>query len=247
LGSITLAFTVSGSAAPPPPTSGGADDSGSYVPAGYHLVWQDLFDTGSVPSSNNWHLYNAVGNAGFGLRRPGAFSVHDGMVDVIAQMVSGQLVSGGMGAAFSQTYGYFEFRVRSDPDPSKATSAVVLTWPIDGDWPAHGENDIYETGPGTTWGSWTRQSWGSSTHYGPPNKWITFTNNADGTKWHVMGMDWTADHISYYRDGTLVGTITDPVAIPHVPHNPCIQLDAWASQMGAPVHMYVDWIKVFAR
>jgi hypothetical protein len=230
-------------------SASGADDSGSYAPPGYHLVWQDLFDSGSVPSSSTWGMYNSPGNAGYGLRRPSAFSVHDGMVDVTAQMVNGQLVSGGMMATSGQTYGYFEFRVRSDPDPSMATSAVVLTWPKDGVWPQHGENDIYETGPGGSWGSWTRDPFGTNIHYATSSgsdTWYHFDNNADGTQWHVMGMEWTPDHIGIYRDGTLVGTVTDPNAIPHVNHNLCIQLDAWSSTMGAATHMYVDWVKVFS-
>jgi hypothetical protein len=248
VGNVTVQAPSSGSNGSTSGSSSAADDSGSYTPAGYHLVWEDLFDTGTVPSSSTWSMYDSPGNGTFGLRRPSAFSVHDGMVDVVAQMESGQLVSGGMMSSQSLLYGYLEFRVRSEPDPSKATSAVVLTWPNDGIWPEHGENDIYETGPGLNWGSWNRQSFTTSVHYGTsPSTIYQFDNVVDGTQWHVLGMEWTPTQLAFYRDGMHIGTVTDPTAIPHVSHGVCIQLDAFSQTMGAPVHMYVDWVKVFAQ
>jgi len=234
-----------GDAGTPTATDARADakleDPGTDPPAGYHLVWEDLFDTGSTPDATKWGLYDSVGNGGNGLRRPSAFSVHDGMVDVVAQMENGSLVSGGMAATYSAIYGYFEFRVRSDTDASQATDAVVLTWPDDGIWPEHGENDIYETGT-----SASRDPFNTYIHYGTVGSdqvWIA--ENADGTQWHVMGMLWTASEIAIYRDGALIGTVTDTSEIPSWSHHPCIQLDAYQQTMGAPVHMYVDWIRVY--
>jgi beta-glucanase (GH16 family) len=220
-----------------------SEDPGASPPPGYSLVWEDLFDTGTVPDSSKWGLYDSVGNGGNGLRRPSAFSVHDGMVDVIAQMENGQLVSGGMAATYSSTFGYFEFRVRSTTDASQATDAVVLTWPDDGVWPEHGENDIYETGTGAS-----RDPFNTFIHYGTiGSDQVWMAENADGTQWHVMGMEWTASEIAIYRDGTLVGTVTDTSEIPTWNHHPCIQLDAYQQTMGSPVHMYVDWIRVYQK
>jgi hypothetical protein len=228
-----------------PPTEAGGDsgqeDPGGGAPAGYTLVWEDLFDTGTVPDSTLWSMYDSAGNGGNGLRRPSAFTVHDGMVDVLAQMESGSLVSGGMSANNSQTYGYFAFRVRSDTDPSQATDAVVLTWPDDNVWPEHGENDIYETGTGAS-----RDPFNTFIHYGmTASTQYYFNEAADGTQWHVMAMEWTSTKIAIYRDGTLVGTVTDPDAIPNVNHHVCIQLDAYQGTIGAPTHMYVDWVRVY--
>lgn len=223
--------------------AGSGNDPGLYTPPGYHLVWEDLFDTGTTPDPTLWGMYDSPGNAGNGLRRPSAFSVHDGMVDVVAQMQGGQLVSGGMAALKSQTFGYFEFRVRSDADPSQATDAVVLTWPDDGVWPQHGENDVYETGTGAS-----RAPFSTFVHYGSTGSTqYVIAEPADGKQWHVMGMEWAADHISVYRDGTLAGSVTDVNAIPTVNHHVCIQLDAYQQTMGAPTHMVVDWVAVFAK
>jgi hypothetical protein len=228
-------------------TDAGSDakvlDPGSYVPAGYQLVWQDLFDTGTVPDPALWSLYDGPGNAGNGLRRPSAFSVHDGVLDVVAQQVNGQIVSGGMAARNSQTFGYFEFRVRADPDPSRATDAVVLTWPDDGVWPQHGENDVYETGTTAN-----RDPFSTFIHYGSSaTTQYYFDEPADGTQWHVMGMEWAADHIGIFRDGALVGTVSDVNAIPTVNHHVCIQLDAYRQTMTGSTHEYVDWVKVFKK
>jgi hypothetical protein len=60
-------------------------------------------------------------------------------------MVNGTLVSGGLSNRIDQAYGRFEFRVRTDPDPTLTTSGVVLTWPQSQNWPIDGENNIYET------------------------------------------------------------------------------------------------------
>jgi hypothetical protein len=217
-------------------------DPGRGAPVGYVLDWEDLFDTGSTPDPAAWSMYDSAGNGGNGLRRPSAFSIHDGMLDVVAQMESGTLVSGGMAATRSSVGGYFAFRVRSDPDPSNATDAVVLTWPDDGVWPQHGENDMYETGTGTS-----RDPFHSYVHYGSTaSTQYAFTEQADGTQWHVMAMEWTSTQIAFYLDGCLVGTpVTDPNAIPTYSHHACIQLDAYKPMMGAPVHQYVDWIQVY--
>jgi Glycosyl hydrolases family 16 len=221
--------------------TGPANDTGSYTPTGYHLVWEDLFDTPGTPSTTLWSMYDSVGNAGNGLRRPSAFSVHDGELDIIAQDEDGGIVSGGMSANNSETYGYYEFRVRTLGDPSQATDGVVLTWPDDGIWPEHGEEDIYET---TT--NPTRDPFDTFIHYGDAGSTqYVIDEPANGEEWHVMAMEWTSSVINIYRDGAYVGNVTNQEAIPSVSHHLCIQLDAYAGSIAAPTHMYVDWVMVF--
>ena len=119
----------------------------------------------------------------------------------------------------------------------------MLTWADDGIWPQHGENDVYETGT-----SPSRDPFHTYVHYGNiASTQYAFSELADGTEWHVMGMEWTADHIAFYRDGAPVGTVTDVHAIPQVSHHVSIQLDAYQQAMGAPVHMYVDWVRVYQK
>ena len=61
-----------------------------------------------------------------------------------------------------------------------------------------------------------------------------------------MGMEWTAAPIAFYRDGVLVGMVTDLSAIPQVNHHACIQLDAYQQMMGTPVQ-YVDWVRIYQK
>jgi beta-glucanase (GH16 family) len=211
-------------------------------PAGeWQLVFDDEF-SGSTLSLRKWELYDSPGEGGHGLRRPSAFSL-DGRGDLVvtAAMVDGILVSGGMAARYDQAYGYYEVRVRTDPDPTGTLSGVVLTWPRSGNWPQDGENDLYETQDGG--GHWPFRTF---IHYGADNAKFFYTHRADSSQWHVVGMDWEPDGLTVYRDGVRVWRLTDPNAIPRVAHHVCIQLDAeGTTPLTAPVHMYVDYVRVW--
>jgi hypothetical protein len=211
-------------------------------PNGRKLVFQDDFD-GNAVNTANWSLYNSPGHNGNGLRRPSAFSTDgQGHLVITAQTTGGKIVSGGMASRLNQTYGLYEFRVRTDPDPTGTMSGVVLTWPQSGRWPQDGENDIYETGTRAN----TRSPFNSFVHFGKQNSQRWFRHHADGAQWHTMAMDWSPGAIKVYRDGVLDWTMTDRKAIPHVAHHLCVQLDAFANrQLTTPVRMYVDWVRIY--
>lgn len=205
------------------------------------LVFQDDFN-GSAINQNDWYLYNSPGNGGYGLRRPSAWSTENGLAVATATWDGTNVTSGGMSNRnHDYTYGSWEFRVRTEPDPSGVTSGVVITWPKSGNWPVDGENDIYETGTDVD-----RSPFYTFIHYDAQNLQKYFVHNANGQDWHIMRMDWTADAIKIYRDGALVWTLTDAYAIPDVAHHLTIQLDAFANRaLNGPVKMYVDWVKVY--
>lgn len=206
----------------------------------WQIVFEDDFSESSV-DTDDWSMYDSPGHAGNGLRRPEAFSISNDCLVVTAQMVNGKLVSGGMANKADYCYGKFEFRVRTDKDPSNATSGVVLTWPQSENWPVDGENDMYETG---TDGS--RESFNTFIHYGTlPNTQYHFGHNVDASQWHVIAMEWEKGYIKMYRDSVLVWTLSDSLAIPDVPHHLCIQLDAFKTSMTGQVKMYVDWVKIY--
>jgi beta-glucanase (GH16 family) len=251
--SITIGWTTAPSppaAAPSPAGQPGATPPAGPPPApapppaaaGRKLVFEDDFD-GTTLNTANWSPYNSAGNAGNGLRRSSALSLDgDGHLVITAGMTDGQIVSGGMSNKLNLTYGYFEFRVRTDPDPTGTMSGVVLTWPQSGRWPDDGENDIYETNEAVN----TRWPFYSFVHYGSTNKQYYFRHDADGAQWHTMAMDWSPDAIRIYRDGALVWTVDDKAAIPDVAHHLCIQLDAKATRtLTTPVRMYVDQVRIY--
>jgi Glycosyl hydrolases family 16 len=252
--SLTVRWTVrapSSGAAPSdggePTTSTAPADPPQGIPsppgaAGRRLVYEDHFD-GTAVDTTRWSPYNSAGNAGNGLRRPSALSIDgEGHLVITASMADGQIVSGGMSNRLNLTYGYFEFRVRTEVDPTGTMSGVVLTWPQSGRWPQDGENDIYETNEAVN----TRRPFYSFVHYGLSNQQYYFRHDADGSEWHTMAMDWSPTAIRIYRDGALVWTLQDPAAIPHVAHHLDIQLDAKATRtLTTPVRMYVDDVRIY--
>jgi beta-glucanase (GH16 family) len=233
--SIRVASTVV-AAAPPAPGPTPSD------PTRATPVFSDDFE-GTALNTANWSRYSAPYDGGRGLRRPGAISLDGkGNLVITAQMVDGQLVSGGMALVHNYTYGRYEVRVRTDPDPTATMSGVVLTWPRSGHWPQDGENDIYETGTAAN----TRSPFASFVHYGADNRQYYFFHEADAAQWHTMAMDWSPGAIRIYRDGVLVWTLTDTAAIPDVAHHLCIQLDPTvARSLTTPVRMYVDYVRIY--
>jgi hypothetical protein len=217
--------------------------SAPFLPAaGRKLLFEDGFN-GTTLNTGDWRPYDSAGHGGNGLRRPSALSLDGaGHLVITADMINGQIVSGGMSNSLNRTYGLYEFRVRTDPDPTAIMSGVVLTWPQSERWPEDGENDIYETGQAVN----TRWPFFSFIHYTSSNKQYQFLHNADGAQWHTMAMDWTADAIKIYRDGVLVWTLEDKAAIPDVAHHLTIQLDAKATRtLTTPVRMYIDEVRIY--
>ncbi len=205
----------------------------------WELVFEENFD-GTEVDTNTWNIYDGPGHNKNGLRSPRAFSVKDGLLTVTAKMIGEDLVSGGMAHKKNYKYGKFEFRVKSDPDPSGATSAVVLTWPQSEKWPVDGENDMYETGQ-----SKTRDRFTTYIHYDIKNYQKQFIHNVDAKEWHTVAMEWSEDEIKMYVDGNCHWVLRDKEAIPDVAHHICIQLDAFRTSMTGETKMYVDWVKIY--
>jgi len=206
------------------------------------LVFEDDFD-GTTLNTASWSPYNSAGHAGHGLRRPSAITVSNGKLVVTARMVDGKLVSGGMSNRLNRTYGRYEFRVRTDVDPTGTMSGVLLTWPKHQWSPQFTENDIYETGKATG----TRWPFRTFIHYGTSGTTQRyFVHKADASQWHTMVMDWRPSSLKIYRDGELVWTVTDTAVIPDVLHHLAIQLDARATRtLTTAVRMYVDYVRIY--
>ena len=209
---------------------------------GLTLVFRDEF-TPSLLDRRKWSPYESPGHGGNGLRRPAAFSVNRrGHLVVTARTIGENIVSGGMSLRRSYLYGYYEFRVRTEPDPSGTMNGVVLTWPRTGRWPMDGEIDIYETGAEAS----PRRRFSSFVHFGESNEQYYYRHAATAATWHSVGLDWTRSAIKVYRDGVLAWTMTDKSAIPSVPHRLCIQLDAMADRvLTRQVRMYVDYVRIW--
>jgi beta-glucanase (GH16 family) len=209
---------------------------------GRKLLFEDNF-YGTKLNTASWSTYNGPGYNGHGLRRP--YQVKpDGRGNLVisAQMINNAVITGGMTNRINRTYGLYEFRVRVEPDPTHNMSGAVLTWPQSGRWPQDGENDIYETGTYNP-----RYPFFSFIHFGnTASTQHSYKHPADANQWHTMAMDWSKYAIKIYRDGQLVWNVTDPAAIPHVPHHLCIQLDALGGgKLTQRVRMAVDWVRIY--
>lgn len=229
-----------GSAGGAPQPAGPAVPAG---PSGRKLVFGDEFEGGGPVDRTKWDLYDGPGNEGFGLRRPSAFSLDgQGNLVITAEMVNGQVVSGGMAAWMNFTYGRVEFRVRTEPDPTGTMSAAVLTWP-QAQWaPEFTENDMYETGPIPD----NTREFSTFIHFGTANFQYWYAHRADPSQWHTVAMEWYPDLLEIFVDGKLYYTITNPDVIPDVLHHVCIQLDARSpAPLVRPVRMFVDYIRVY--
>ncbi len=210
---------------------------------GWDLVFYDAF-AGDSLDPERWNVYDSVGHAGNGLRRPKALTVSDGLLTITAEVLDGELVSGGMGSLHAQTYGRFEARVRTDPDPNEVVSGVVLTWPADNNWPEGGENDFYETGVTAD-----RSPFHTYIHFPDGTEigsQVEIRHEADATQWHEVAMEWSPDEIVILRNNRFIGAIDDPDVIPDVPHRLTVQLDAIRSApFEGRVTMEVDWVRIY--
>jgi beta-glucanase (GH16 family) len=207
--------------------------------AAWQLADADYF-TGSTVNTTRWSVYNGTGNQGHGVRRPSQVTVGNGRLIITARMVNGVLYSGGIANRTNRSYGRFEFLVRTDADPSAATSGTVLTWPQSGSMYRDGENDIYETGSYAD-----RNPFYSFIHYSSGQ--FNMIHYASATQWHKMVLEWSPSAMRIYRDSTLVRTITDATRIPDAKHHLSIQLDAIKSSMSGTVRMYVEYVRIYRR
>lgn len=210
---------------------------------------RDDFNGSSVPG--HWSQYHSSGNAGYGLRRHSANTVENGRLVITAKMENGQLVSGGMEHRYTQQYGKYRFRVRTDRDPSLATSGVVLTWPESDVHPRDGENNMYETLAKNV----ERKPFYTFIHepYGTVHDQVYIEHHADATQFQTMTMEWKPDQMTITREGPGGSQFTETFVIdensddliPDNPHKLTIQLDAWKHSLSDPVRMEVDWVEVY--
>lgn len=213
-----------------------------------NLVFEDNFE---ILDLNKWSLYNGPGHAGNGLRDPNAWSIQSGVAGATGKCLVctaswdatiGKIRSGGMSMKNqSHLYGRFAARVRFEPDPLHVTNALFMTWPSDGQWPIHGENNIWESNSGD------RTPMMTFIHYDSDNKQKYFAHpGSDGTVWNEVQMEWTADYIKIWVNGVLSWTMTDQAAIPDWAHHVTLQQDAMRNaDPGRSIHAYYDWVKVY--
>ena len=225
------------------------------APACFEPLFRDDFD-GSVLDPA-WTVYTTNGNHSVhAVRRAEAVSVEDGKLVITASNdENGVAASGGIRLGYSQAYGRYTFRVRTDTDPANATSGVVLTWPVSESQPLDGENNIYETTPQQG----NRQPFYSFVHQpfdtDDSVSQTEFVHLGDASQWQEMSMDWTPEYLEISWVDPTTGkargkrlTETSRDLITDAEHFLAIQLDLFKGALieGDEVRMEVDWVEVYA-
>lgn len=198
-----------------------------------NLVWADEFDQDGAPNPQNWNFELGDGTTqgipGWGNNelqyytdRPENVKVENGMLVITAReeffegsnYTSARLTTRGL---LDQKYGRFEARIKLPYGkgywPAFWLLGVPETIIIDGEeveeeWPLIGEIDIMEyvgDEPTTTF----------STIHGPEysagesiSKDYILENNRFDTEFHIFGVEWSPNQISFYVDDVLYHTLT---------------------------------------
>lgn len=248
------------------------EESG-FVPEGYQLDWSDDFD-GSELNTNDWkfeihepgwvndELQRYVGKTFKGNK---VVFVEDGHLTIRAQKIDNQIVSGRINARPDEgwRYGYFEARIKLPK--GKGTWPAFWMMPVHVDWatnpwPRCGEIDIMEEvgyAPGHVSSSIHCEAYNHTINTQKTNS--TYLPTAED-EYHIYGMEWTADRISFFVDGQkhleFLKEGDDHAVWPfHYAFHPILNL-AWGGTWGGsqgvdesalPTELLVDYVRVYKK
>ena len=244
-----------------------------FVPEGYQLDWSDEFE-GTELNTQDWkfeiqdpgwvnnELQRYVGKTYKGQK---VVFVGDDHLTIRCQKIDGQVVSGRINARPSTgwRYGYFEARIKLPK--GKGTWPAFWMMPTNVDWstnpwPRCGEIDIME-------------EVGYHAGYVSSSIHCDAYNHTKGTQkthemymptaedeYHIYGLEWTADRLTFYVDGQLqlqFNKESDDHAVwPfHYAFHPILNL-AWGGSWGGaqgvdesalPAEMLVDYVRVYKK
>jgi beta-glucanase (GH16 family) len=220
------------------------------APAGWGALEVSEDFSGSRLDTTKWSVYDDPG--GHVPRDPSRVTVAGGELRITGGVgANGKDVSGGVSSNVSILFGHADvcFRV----DRGAGYSAIVLMWPQTENWPTDGEIDLAEVNRGA------RAYANSFVHNHAGNDRLGHKTVADFTQWHVVGMDWAPDHVTFYLDGSKQWTVgLDDRTAWLVPTTSAmhltIQLDQGCDQFvecrnaasPAKVVMHTDWVRVYA-
>jgi beta-glucanase (GH16 family) len=213
---------------------------------GWRLTYSDGFD-GAYLDRAAWPVVFGGGrywNNAFEWH-PENVIVWDGELTVSSIASPSGWTSGGLNMGWNgQLYGRWEVRARLDE--GKGTSAAILLWPTDGEYPP--EIDLMESpDPGRTITSMTVHSEGFADAQGHQ----VFS---DASEWHTYAVDWLPGRITFYIDGveqwtTTKGVPDEPMALGFMGFVAASE-DEWFG--GAPdastpglVSLHVDWARIW--
>jgi len=230
--------------------------SGASGPPGDPSSWQMIFDdefNGSSLDTSNW----STGWFGSGITAPvnseelecyDPAQVVEGAGELDLNLIAQSETCGGQtrpyasglvstAGKFTFTYGYVEVRAWL---PGGST---ISDWPgiwTDGQsWPTDGELDLVE-------GLGGQACWHFHDPQGAPGGCEPGSSYTGG--WHTYGADWEPGSVTYYYDGTVVGTIT--TGITSAPMYLVLDLAAdneYGGPVAAPATLRIDYVRVWQQ
>ena len=245
--------------------------AGMVVPEGYHLVWNDEFDEGTLLDPAHWthevkgsgwvnnELQNYVnhqtssGNV--------VTEIQDGSLHIHCFKEGGKIYSGRVYAHVKQgwKYGYIEGRIKLPK--GKGTWPAFWMMPVNyTGWPDSGEMDIMEEVGYHP--DFVSSSLHANAHVHTNNTQVTkemYCAGAEG-EYHVYAMEWTHEKITTYVDGKVLLSYTNrglghddwPYDAPFYVILNLAWGGSWGGQQGVdetalPVTLSVDYVRVFQK
>ncbi|MCK9923869.1 glycoside hydrolase family 16 protein [Frankia sp. AgPm24] len=224
------------------------------------LPWNDEKQIYNTAATDNANVRVADGALHLTATRDAGGQIRSGMVSTGPWPASFGPAPAGY-KPFSYTYGYYEGRVRIPRGNGFWPSMWQLPAGATGGagWPDTGEMDVFEI-PGNNpteyhftahWGG----GGGECNHPCSPQQ-ATISDASAG--WHVFGLDWEPDGLTWYVDGVKRGhTVSDPGAVKNTPFYVIANFSVggtWGPLGGGvdastpfPASMDIDYLRVYQR
>ena len=240
-----------------------ADPSGQAMPVGNLPGWTQVFadnftenvPLGSFPAavSSKWtaYPYPWKDTSHHGRYDPKkVVSIGNGVMDLYLHTQNGihmvsapePVIPGAPGSEGGLLYGRYAMRFKADPVPGYKTA--WLLWPDREDWMADGEIDFPE-------GNLTGTISAFMHHTGNPYDQDQYDTRATYAAWHTAVIEWTPQSVTFYLDGRVIGTSTDPAVIPSTPMHWVLQTETRTSggppPNSAAGHVQIDWVTAYTR
>ena len=212
-------------------------------PRGWVRVWADDFTSSRLQPA--WERYSGrPGSYSNGYWSPSHVVQANGMLTLRGYRQGSTFVTGGVASTSKTTRLYGKYLVRFRADNGVGVGYVALLWPTKG-WPP--EVDFAEdAGRG-------RVTTSATAHWGRSNAQKQLILRGDFSRWHTLGVEWTATSLKYTVDGRVWGTMTG-AAVPHQPMHLAIQSAAmvctsWSACVSSKtpknVNIQIDWVAVY--
>lgn len=249
------------------------DEDSGFVPQGYQLDWSDEFN-GTELNTTDWkfeiHDAGWVNNelqryVGKTFKGNKVVFVEDGHLTIRCQKVDGEIVSGRINARPQEgwRYGYFEARIKLPK--GKGTWPAFWMMPVNVDWntnpwPNCGEIDIMEEVGADANVVSSSIHCEAYNHTKGTQKTHAMNIGTAESEYHVYGLEWTADKMTFYVDGQVqlvFNKESDNHSVwPfHYAFYPILNL-AWGGDWGGykgvdesamPCDMLVDYVRVYKK